>query len=216
MTVLTAFWVFLALLSCSDLNWKLTLWLCCPGEMEQRPNICWAFLTGVFLGHVFFDTSLSNLCISAHKTRYCADQTLQVLMGLVMSLPLLGLGRSPNHIIPASGWPALLPYWSTAAWNHTSMSRRDFSGRPLHPTTSPFLLTVQLQRCIGICKGVGGRRCKDQEKVNVNFETKWYAFVYLIFFNNFLLQVYIKSRFLYKINTLRFFLKHKGRWTRGK
>lgn len=71
MTVQAASRVFLVLPSCSDS--KL-------GESrEQQPNLCLAFLTGVFLGHVFFDTSPSNLCVSAHKTRYCADQTWHVL-----------------------------------------------------------------------------------------------------------------------------------------
>lgn len=61
-------------------NSKLTLRLCSLGERrEQQPNLCLAFLTGVFLGHVFFDTSPSNLCVSVHKTGYCADQTWHVL-----------------------------------------------------------------------------------------------------------------------------------------
>lgn len=33
----------------------------------------------VFLGHVVFDTSLSDSCVSAHETRYCAHQTWHVL-----------------------------------------------------------------------------------------------------------------------------------------
>lgn len=182
---------------------------------EQQPNRCSAFLTEVFLGHVFFDTSPSNCCVSAHKTRYCADQTWHVLW--VWLYWAWGEARQRNHIIPSSGWPAVLPYRTTAAPN------------PLFPcpgmTSQPAL---HIQQHLLLCSQLS---CKDAwtsakvsevdgvkirktfffyhwNKINVHF------FYLILFFNNCLFKVWIKNLKVYKIMKLWLFSKLKGMWIR--
>lgn len=148
-------------LSCTSIMFRLETpsshWVLQSGREERREqeaNLCFAFLTGMFLGHVFFNTSPSNSCVSAQDKILCRPD-LTCFMSLVLSLTLLGLGRGPNHIIPSSGWPALLPYWSTAALTPFSMSRRDLLGSPLRPTPVAAAQTHwHLQRC-------GGGGCTD-------------------------------------------------------
>lgn len=145
--VLTALRVIFPRPSCS--GWKLKLRLCSVGLREEgattQPLLSSAFLAEVFLGHVFFDTSPSNWCVSAHETRYCADQTWHVLW--VWLDWAWGEARQRDHIIPSSGWPAVLPCWTTAAPN------------PLFPcpgmTCQPALHVQQhLLSCSQLC-------CKD-------------------------------------------------------
>lgn len=167
---------------------KLALRLCCLGERrEQQANLCLAFLTAVFLGHVFFDTSPSSSCLSAHKTRYCAGQTWHVLWVWLWVGLYWAWGEA--QITSSLQVVDLLCFLLEAQRLQTHFPCPGRSSQAAVHLQQ--LLPFCSQSCTGVCKGVGGGRCKEKENVKVSVETKWGAVAYLLilFFNNCWLQV---------------------------